>query len=270
MNSQEPKQSSTSPAPFLSLPVELRLHIAEYAFEQSPAAGIPYAHHFKEFTVGGPWCEREHNSKASKNLSLLLVCRQFHTDFTEIAYNKTRFAIQSESRNATRIQELPDTKIRNIRKVAFIPKISEICSWGSYPFRDERLHLDELMFLWCGNTTGGRLQACSNSLYPIMRNLLHVKTIKFLLFGRNENENRQIYCRLIGTFMKDDHFYRYDAPGAPKVEATWWNWHLNEDGDIVTFTAQAPRPVLPEEVYMMLMKPKVDALMTEAERTAGL
>lgn len=70
--------------------------------------------------------------------------------------------------------------------------------------------------------------------------------------------------------MKEDHFQRYDAPGAPNVEACWWGWQLNSLVDTITFTAQAPRPALLEEDYMLLMKPKVDAMMAEAERAAGL
>ena len=271
MEPQKSIQATPSAAKFLTLPVELRLHIAEYAFEQDPAAGIPHKdHQHQDNSPSGWWSEYEHDYRPSENLSLLLVCRQFNTEFTQIAYNKTRFTLRGRS-NVIRLHELPALKIRSIRKLAFIPHLSELCSWGSYPFKVEQLRLDELVFLWLGRTPlHGSLQTCNNSLYPIMRDLLHVKTIKFFLYGESEKDNRKAYCRLIATLMKDDHFYIYDAPSAPKIEATWWDWHLNEEGNVMTFQAHPQRPVLPEEDYMLLVKPKVDALMAEAERLADL
>ncbi|KAF1925688.1 uncharacterized protein M421DRAFT_7708 [Didymella exigua CBS 183.55] len=103
-----------------------------------------------------------------------------------------------------------------------------------------------------------------------MRRLVHVKTVKFVLYGVTEARNRSHYCKLIGAIMKEDHFQIYDALGAPNIEATWWGWHLSTQADMITFAAQNSRPVLPEEEYMLLMKPKVDAMMAEAERAAGL
>jgi hypothetical protein len=70
--------------------------------------------------------------------------------------------------------------------------------------------------------------------------------------------------------MKEDHYQRYDAPDAPNLEATWWDWCYSPDYSHITFEAQPPRPILPEEEYMLLMKPKVDALMAFAEELEGL
>ncbi|XPT03446.1 hypothetical protein M3J09_012539 [Ascochyta lentis] len=255
--------SATPPTKFLTLPVELRLRIAEYALEQHPAAGIPH--------TGLHLPESKHQYRPSENLSLLRVCRQFELDFTSLAYNKTRFTLWTE-KDVTCIQGLPLRKLRSMRKLGFNPSSVRSERWtgtgslDSYFCSLEQLRLDELSIFWSHKW----IQMVDvRSLVLFLRRLRHVKTIKFVLYGKQER-NRSDYCALVGAIMKEDHFQRYDALGAPNIEATWWDWNLNTEGDIITFQAQEPRPVLPEEDYMLLMKPKVDALMAEAEKAAAL
>ena len=243
---------------FLKLPAELRLRIAEYALEQRPAAGIPH--------IGRHLQEYRNDYRPSENLALLLVCRQFNIDFTSLAYNKTRFTLWTDEHGA-RMQELPSYKLRSIRKLAYYPNEYDMESWGNFFHNLEQLRLDELV-LFCSHTWTVGLSTIK-IMVLFLRRLQHVKRIKFVLYGKM-GTNRSAYCSLIGAMMKEDHYQRYDAPGAPKVEATWWDWHLNTHENLITLRAQGPRPVLPEEEYMILMKPKVDALMAEAERVAGL
>ncbi|KAF2624764.1 hypothetical protein BU25DRAFT_133685 [Macroventuria anomochaeta] len=242
---------------FLDLPVELRLRIAEYALEQRPGTGIPHIGRHLENYKGG--------YRPSENMSLLLVCHQFNRDFTQLAYNKTRFMLWTYG-HGTGLQGLPLYKLRSIRKLVYRPDTSEMQSWGSYLYNLEQLHVDELVFLWHYQWTRPSIKI----VISFLRRLLHINTIKFVLYAKREGKNRSDYCSLVGAIMKEDHFQRYDAPGAPNVEATWWDWHLDTQENIITFRAQDPRPVLPEEDYMLLMKPEVDALMAEAERAAGL
>ena len=84
------------PATILSLPVELRLRIAEYAvFDE-------------EYLI----LHDDH----LRNLALLLVCRQFHDDFTQLVYNNTKFVVGADIDQAlVRLHELSEYKIRNIR-----------------------------------------------------------------------------------------------------------------------------------------------------------
>ena len=102
-----------------------------------------------------------------------------------------------------------------------------------------------------------------------LRRLLNVKTIKLVMYGKWEGKNRRDYCSFVSGIMKEDYYQRYDAPGAPNIEATWRDWHLNKQENLITLQAHAPKPVLPEEEYVLLMKPKVDALMADAEKVTG-
>lgn len=244
---------------FLNLPVELRLRIAEYALEQHPATG---------FTLHGRQLEeRWGDYRPSENLALLLVCRQFSTDFTRSAYNKTRFPIWNDIQ-CTCLRNLPTYKLQSIKSIVYCRWGSEMESWGSYCFGMEHLRLEELVFL-CHDGWFAHWRQ-NMAVVAWMRRLVHVKTVKFAMYDETEGRNRSNYSKLVGAIMKEDHFQRYDAPGAPNIEATWWDWHLNSQADVITFTAQYPRPILHEEDYMLLMKPKVDAMMAEAERAAGL
>lgn len=243
----------------LVMPTELRLRIAEYALEQHVKAGIPATSRSLQ--------ECEADYRPSANLALLLVCRQFNSDFAQLVFNKTRFSIWS-GRQSDNLRQLPSHSIRSIRSIVHRAPVDEVTSWGSYCYGLQQLHLDELVIL------------CDRFFFVIsqdvvdvaafLRRLLNVKTVRFVMYDDKGGRKRYHYCRLIGAIMKEDHFQRYDAPGAPKIEARWWDWQLNSLADTITFTAQAPRSVLPEEEYMLLMKPKIDAVMAEAERAAGL
>jgi hypothetical protein len=253
--STEPKAFHTM---FLKLPTELCLRIAEYALEQHPATGIPSTSRPLQSRTG---------YRHSRNLALLLVCRQFNCDFAQLAYNRTRFSIWNR-RQSNSLRQLPSHSIRSIRSIVHRASVDEVTSWGNYCYNIQQLHLDELVIL------------CDRFFFVIskdvldvaafLRRLLHVKTLKFIMYDDAARRKRSHYCRLIGAIMKEDHFQRYDAPGAPHIEACWWDWHLNSLGDTIALTAHEPRPILPEEEYMLLMKPKVDAMMAEAERAAGL
>ncbi|KAH6625640.1 hypothetical protein C7974DRAFT_204211 [Boeremia exigua] len=243
----------------LALPTELRLRIAEYALEQRPAAGIPY--------MGSRLQEHENEYRPSQNLALLLVCRQFNTDFAQLAYNKTRFVLWDHERG-THLQQLPPHILRDIRKLAFLLGAHEIQSWDKYFYDVELLRLDELVFLCPARWTNGPLNI--RNVVRFLRRLAHVKTVKFVVYGKGEGLSRAPCFSLIGMIMKEDHFQRYDAPGAPNIEATGWDWHISTPENSVTLKAREPRPVLAEEDYMLLMKPEVDAFMAAAQREAGL
>ena len=170
---------------FLDLPVELRLRIADYALEQRPAAGIPL--------VGRHLQRDKGDYKPSENLALLLVCRQFRIDFTDLAYRTTRFRLLA-NRHGVGIQRLPLHRLQNLRKLAYNPDKLEWQSWGSYVCNLEPLRLDELV-LFMGH---GRMDCSFKPLILFMRRLLHVKTIKYVLYellGRNRS--RYCFCRAV-------------------------------------------------------------------------
>ncbi len=243
----------------LGLPVELRLRIAEYALEQHPGAGVPY--------VGRGLCEHKNDYRPSENLTLLLVCRRFSEDFSKIAFQRTRFFLWDHM-SSIRLLRLPLDKVQNVRKLGYCLNSHEMRSWGSCFYNIEQLNLDELVLLCSHHWAVGH--ANFRNLVLFLRRLVHVKTIKFVSYQKAHGLGRAPYLSLIGTIMKEDHFQRYDAPGAPNVETTWWDWQLNAHDDTITLEAKDPRPVLAEEEYMLLMKPRVDALMVLAQEAAGL
>jgi hypothetical protein len=272
MESQQiaPKQQRS--AVFLTLPVELRLHIADYALEQSPTIGLP-PQRKNDYTILSPY-------RSSKNLSFLLVCRQFSQDFTSLAYTKTRFTLYGTRGDeaVARMRELSACKLENIRKIALGQSLLHnteigLKTWERYVFNEERLHLDELAISWprewafMGN----------DILVPLLRRLERVKVIKLVVYqithgsaGRALSQVGEAYRSLIGAILKEDHFQRYDAPDAPDIEHAWWEWSFDGEERIITLRAQEPRPVLAESDYMLLVKPDIDALMADAERAAGL
>lgn len=248
-------------ATFLSLPVELRLQIAEYALDQCTTAGLPRRHQLP--------LDNHHVYRPSSNLSLLLVCRQFHEDFSTLAYNKTRFTLQEAQleEGATQIRTLPVQKLESIRKIALGPLLThrpwnEMDRWAEYVYNEKRLHLDELALI------------CPLPIRPVfvrtpvhfLRNLRHVKVIKFLLYAQTDEHVRIFYRRLVLAIMEQDQLYRYDASEAPNIEATWWDWSYDPEEGIITLQAQRPRPTLPKEEYMLLMA----ELSLEAERAAPI
>jgi hypothetical protein len=184
----------------------------------------------------------------------------------------TRFTLWSEN-GAPRMRELPVHKLRSIRKLGFKPQSVPREEWtGTGSLQNfflsmEQLRLDELVIFWWFPSMN---QIDVRFLVLFLRRLRHVRTVKIVLYRKKEEHTRREYCSLVGAIMKEDHFQRYDAPGAPNLEATWWDWYLDTQQNVITFQAQEPRPVLAEEEYMLIMKPKVDALMVEAEHAAAL
>lgn len=238
----------------LKLPVELRLRIAEFALEQHSTAGIPQ--HLLETDY-----------RPSDNLALLLVCRQFNTDFVQLAYSKTRFLLWNRGQGI-RLQQLPPYRIRDIRKLAYVLTPSDIQSWGSYFYDLEQLYLDELVILcpdgWAPISGDPNIR----NTVLFLRRLMHVKTVKFIVYAQRllDHGNIAPCIYLVGTIMKEDHFQRYDAPGAPNVEANSWEWHFNAQENSVTLHAKEPEPITTEEEYMQLQKPRVDALIALARQ----
>lgn len=243
----------------LRLPIELRLRIAKFALEQRATAGIAYVDQLLQ--------EHETDYRPSENLTLLLVCRQFYSDFARLAYNKTRFLLWNDAYCA-RLQQLPSYRLRDIRKLACHLGGFDVHSWGSYFLNLEHIRLDELVFL-CPHNWANHHSNIRNAIV-FLRRLVHVSTVKFVIYGKGEGLNRAPCYSLIGAIMKEDHFQRYDAPGAPNVGATAWDWHLNSHENSITLQAKDPEPVTAEEEFMRRMKPKVDALITIVQQEAGL
>jgi hypothetical protein len=222
---------------FFSLPIELQLQIAKYALQE-------------EERIGNPGSQGFDTNSAARNLGILLVCRQFQHDFTDLAYQCTTFMLPQLKLQL--IQELPDTKLRNLRKLVIDFEWHQLDTWQSYPFNKGCIRLDEL----CMRESGPNGDNTS-SMIKFLRCLQNVKKIKYFpSFGKIHI----VYGRLVGAMYKDDHFHRYDAPDAPDIGTTWWEPHFSDDLSFV-FTPYRPKPAMAEDEYMVMMKPKVDEIM---------
>ncbi|KAF2996056.1 hypothetical protein E8E13_003483 [Curvularia kusanoi] len=143
---------------------------------------------------------------------------------------------------------------------------------GQFILETAQLRLDELE-VYCTPKRWASRRDSIDDIVSFLRRLPYTKVIKFILCGMwPEGYQLPKYCAVIGALMKEDHHQRYDAPGAPNIGATWWDWkiHHNTYTSTITFEAQDPLPVLPEEEYLLLMKPRIDAMMAMAERAAGI
>jgi hypothetical protein len=231
--------ATASQATFLFLPVELRLHIATYAFEQPRDAGLTSP------TAG--WLDTEYDP--SVYLSILLVCRQFHDDFAQLAFQKTRFIVKRDDFTGS-IRNLRVEKLRALRKLAIRHRGLAIFEWHRYPFNNENLRLDELCIATddrdCGRFTG------------LLRRLQHVKTIRIL---PGTAVAPAVYARLAGAMYKEDHYQRYDAPDAPDVGHVWFEPSFVEKDLSIGLVAKAPQPVVVEEEYMNAIKSKIEELV---------
>jgi hypothetical protein len=229
---------------FFSLSAELRLHIAGYALEQpddvaeNPMHVISY---------------RPRKYRASWNLSILLVCRQFHEDFAAIAVQKTTF--RPNRKAITTFGEEPATRLKNIRKLVIDPEYVPLADWQTYPFNNENLRLDKLTIV--------STEALHDILPGLMRRLQHVKKIRMVLDCGRE-ESGLLLDKLLGAIYKEDHYQRYDAPGAPNLGSVSFELYTRGKYQIHDFVAKKPEPMLAtEEDYMVMMKPKIDKLMMD-------
>lgn len=244
--------TATPKATFLSLPTELRLQIAAYALEQTENVGILERRGNRLDT----------NYSAASNLSVLLVCRQFHIDFTNLAYQLTRFILVGPTMRAQMERSLPlgptmqgiyehsNAKLRNLRRLVIQSIWEPLARWDSYPFDKDSLHLDEL-----GIVTDDQVY---KPVLGLLRRLKNVKTLRIFPMSGNY---RILYGRLVGSMQKDDHYQRYDAPDAPNIGNTWWEPSFNAKDISFDLVAREPEPLIAEEDYMTIMKPKVDDLM---------
>jgi hypothetical protein len=229
---------------FFSLPAELRLQIAEYALEQTGNVWLCKSN--RELRIDPAY-------KAASNLSILLVCRQFRLDFSNMAYQMTRFVFIGPHMQL--VCGATDAKLQNLRKVIIDADWSQI-SWQTFPFNREGLTLEELCIVALPD---------KHNINPFLVLLQEMRHVKLLRFFPRPVDHPNMYGRLVGAMYKNDHCRRYDAPGAPDIAKVWWRPCSNVCDFSVDFVACQPEPRMAEEDYMVMMKPKIDELMRLAE-----
>lgn len=224
----------------LSLPAELRLEIGSHVFRQ---IGNPVLH-----------------ASASSNLRPLLVCRQFYHEFSDLAYKLTTYTLCEKTMQ--NVQDQPDSHLRRIKRVVLAAEVSKLDEWQKFPFNKECLQLDELCL--CPTSKLGRKNGITN-LIDLLWRLQHVKKLRvFSSFSHlkfPEVHFKGVYGVLVGSMYKVDHERRYDAPDAQAGKFIWWEPNMNLAEMSYDFVPREPVPVMPEDDYLLMMKPKIDKLM---------
>jgi hypothetical protein len=237
-----PTKPSTT---FVSLPTELRLQIAAYALEQPQNVSLSKGSNGVTGLVNR---QVDPDYYASHNMSLLLVCRQFHLDFSSLAYRMTTFVVAKDRMQTIKWQ--PAANVQNMRKLVLQHTLDTMLSWHNYPFDNESLYLDELCIL-----------IDVQKYEPMMELLRRLQNVKRLRIFHTGTRPEIAYARLVAAMQKDDHFQRYDAPDAPNIGCTWWDSTFNVQCISFDLVARRPVPLMAEGDYMVMMKPKVEELM---------
>lgn len=237
-------------ANFFSLPTELRLHIATYALEQPRDIGIRKS---QELRINPKY-------DAASNLSILLVCRQFKQDFTDIAYHMTRFIMVGPKVRV--VIQAPAKKLRNLKKAVIAADWSQIETWQVYPFNQKCLVLEELCIV--------AMVPSDHVIGPFTKLLRRLQNVKILRMFPSFGDYRLIYGRLVGAMYKDDHYHRYDATDAPSIRDTWWEPQFNAQDISFDFATCEAEPPMAEVDYMVMMKPKIDEIMEWMNKWSAL
>jgi hypothetical protein len=254
--------------PLLALPAELRNQCIGYALAQQLDAGFT-----RSATYHGLVLDQQYS--ASAQLSVLLTCRQFYLDFYQLAYRNTTFVLRDDCDSINGLLgRLRREQIECIGKIAFVTspaRIHELVHWSTYPFNLEGLRLRELSVVLYRSEDWHFPSQYTRDLVALLRRLRNVQKLRFVRnFAHVSGSFRTWYNRLIGLVLKEDHYQRYDAPGAPNVEATWWNWSYDYADNTFELVAQPPKPILPEAEYIEFVAPMVRRLMSDMEVEEGI
>ena len=138
--------------------------------------------------------------------------------------------------------------------------------WLKWPYNIENLQLESLTIALHMSNQWHYPSNYTTDMVGLLRRLQNVKTLKFVLNGANvKGFFKTWYNRLIGLILKEDHFQRYDAPGAPNLEDTWWIWSYDDEKRWFELVAQKPKEVMVESDYMEMVKPLVQRLVADME-----
>ncbi|PSN74164.1 hypothetical protein BS50DRAFT_9423 [Corynespora cassiicola Philippines] len=255
-------------SPFLALPAELRVHILSYALIQQPNTGFTRARPKDESSYHGIVLDDSYSS--SDHLSILLTCRQFRQDITSQAFKSTSFVITDiYSSLSTLLQPLQPYHISSLRKISFVAgarQFREMVHWYRWPFNMESLRLEELAVVMHRSAHWHYPSDFTTDMVGLLRRLQNVEMLKFVRNAANvKGFFHTWYNRLVGLILKEDHFQRYDAAGAPNIEVTWWEWSFDEGESSFQLDARPPKKVVPEDEYMEFVKPKVERLVKDME-----
>ncbi|KAF2852581.1 hypothetical protein T440DRAFT_466711 [Plenodomus tracheiphilus IPT5] len=248
--------------PLLSLPAELRLHIAAYVLEQPRNAGLTQRRTGSDIVWRPGSFVPDATYSSASNLHLLLVCRLFYNDFVRLAYEKTTFMLRHSADK--HIDQLPTTRLQSIRKVIVPFEQLDVLKWQEPNkfFIQSYIRLESLSIT---NFERWDAQSHTKIMVDFLRHVENIESIRIILQGNPPHKQRNQCWALVGAVLKDDHYQRYDAPDAPNLENTWWNWSYDRQAHTFSLTAQEARPFMEEEAYMVYAAPLIHGLMDELQ-----
>jgi hypothetical protein len=259
--------STTRSPPIFRLPIELRLEILSYVFVSKPnAAFILYESPLLPPT--GLYLDLGYS--VAPQLSVLLTCHQFRSDFTELAFKSVTFVIKDTvSPISPRFKALKQSQIQSLRDLVLVvgnEQLNEVRQWEEFTFDLPSLRLDTLTLVFHRTGYWQNPEAHVSSFIALFRRLKHVERIKFIRNGANVKGGfKAFYNRLIGKMLKEDHFQRYDAPGAPNLPTTWWEWKFDVSERSFELRGIRPWEHMREEEYMERVRPLVEQWMRDME-----
>lgn len=253
---------------FFTLPAEIRLDILSYIFHQEPNTGF-WLYRSSLLPPIGLYINEAYTDPQSR-LDILLVCRQFRDDFTRLAFNNTQFVIRDTftpvPNRLSILQPYQASALKSISFVACAAQFRDMVHWHQYPFNNPNLRLDTLSIVFHRSGHWHYPHEFTTDLVSLLRRLENVKTLKFIRNGANiKGFFRTWFNRLIGLILKEDHRHIYDVADAPKLPVCWWDWNYSEAEQSFELASKEPRPVVPEEDYMEIVKPLIEELMMQME-----
>lgn len=252
----------------LTLPAELRLAILSHVLVQPLDVGFEPSSLLSSPQLRGLRLDFSYSSSA--HLAILLTCQQFRHDFTGLAFRRTTFQITDMyTPFPTLLRPLSDLHIRNLRRllvVAGARHFRDMVHWLKWPYNMENLHLESLTIAMHMSSHSHYPSDFTTDMVGLLRRLQNVQSLKFVLNGAVvKGFFKTWYNRIIGLMLKEDHYQRYDAPGAPNLETTWWTWSYDDEKRWFELVAQAPKEVMVEADYMEMVKPLVQRLVADME-----
>lgn len=246
-----------------SLPAEIRMAIFEYTFQDNAEKAGFRNHHVPGGII------MDDNYLASKNLGLLLACRQFYEDASLIAMRKTPFTVSNLfSQVPDRLDVLHPKQQTAIRHIAFTADsrhFRRFAAWKTHAFGMSNLSLDTLTVVLHQSTPWHYLFDFTYDLVQLLRTLRNVKRLIFVRnAARVKGSFKTWYNRLVGLIMKIDHQERYERP-EPQLESTWWDWSFDELAQRICLDARPSKEWVAEETYLESILPHMEALRLSIE-----
>ncbi|PSK42204.1 hypothetical protein B9Z65_4118 [Elsinoe australis] len=232
----------------LDLPAEIRVHIYNLVFCPVTSNAAAFA-----LTSPGSSLAYQTDYQSSYYLQSLLTCKQLYSEASLFAFSRTPFVVSNPymALEITSIlSSLPSShssSLRHLSIVADARHFRKISSWGTHPFSQSNLDLDELTIVLRRTSYWHYLFDFNVALVTLLRNLQGVKKLTFVRNGAQiKGTLLNWYNRLVKLILQTDEKERFEGAGPEK---TWWTWSHDKSLQIVSFALSDPKPTMSRPDY---------------------